>query len=321
LLLKGTPLKKIYPGMKLLLHEKAVFTWNTAPDSHQKEDVNRRLTGQIKTGWRFDTEGKVSREPADSTADNFYYLLQADSSAWENVFMRRKFRQILAGQLQSLNRMNFGFDLRQAPLGAIPYWAGFIKFMVRQNPRRQKIKFLLLPLLNPGSGFQPAGIVRGYWVNLPLICEYSQVLMLEPELNFETPLTFIKSAQQLRGNLRRLVQLGISHQCAILCETGAWDWDLEENCYQPIPLKKAQIIRGMFPREAAYSSDIQYTTIYYTHRSRPHCLIYRDEQGWDDYFKLLNRLNFFGTVIREFQRLGDKGLKLIADSFAVLKEF
>jgi hypothetical protein len=305
---QGNPHQRLYPGMRLLLHEKALFAWD---ESAGEPRGNPNMTGMIRPGWRIEPEGDLTNLAGNYDL-NWYYLLEAETEVWERILSSRKCWGKLVSHLGKRKILKFGLDFRNASPGTIFHWLDFLKFLCG-NLRLKELSFIVLPLLPEEKG--AAGQL--YWLNLPLLSKYTGLVMFEPVFNLEAPSDCEASAFNLAKTLRKLVGIGLSDKALLVSQVSGWDWNLDQNTHREVPYKEARIIRAMNYRAAGYSPS-KYTKLNYLNRGERHCLIYRDDKGWAEFFAMIVKTNLLGAVVRNFNDLGEAGSELVANTFAVL---
>ncbi|HEY8462990.1 MAG TPA: peptidoglycan-binding protein, partial [Bacillota bacterium] len=93
-------IKRIYPGMKLLLYQKALLTW----EENLKMPVTTvKVSGTVNSGLRLDSTGAINPDPVNLEPDS-YYLIQADPEIWEQCLASKKYCQKVAVKLQALQQ-------------------------------------------------------------------------------------------------------------------------------------------------------------------------------------------------------------------------
>jgi peptidoglycan hydrolase-like protein with peptidoglycan-binding domain len=318
---QGNPYKKIYPGLKMLLHQKAFFCWDT-PDRIEHNLVNgspnpspASITGLLCRGYQLETDGGLKQPALQSTkTKNFYYPIGAQGDVWPKILASSEIWPRLVTELKKMMGLKFGFDLREAPLNKIIYWKRFLKFICC-NLNLPELTFLMLPL--------PVGTKienRLYWLNIHAICAWARHIMIEPRYNMENPLQFERTAAHIFKELRHLEKAGLAEKTLIISQAAGWDWNVDRNCHKKVSYKVAKLIRAQYPRVGRYSSGSKCTMLNYLKNNEHHCLIYRDEAGWLDFFTKVIERNLAGVVITDFNHLGKSGPEIISGSFKVIEE-
>jgi LysM repeat protein len=336
---RGNPRYRLYPGMRLLLHEKALFLWDESTDkgpSHSKSGLSKparqlrdniRFTNLIRPGWSIEPNGDLAgrNDESDHEPDP-YRLIEASPEVWKTLLACKNLRTQLEDRLRKLKSIHFGLDLRAAPLNTIINWPKFIKRLCNDINRRT-IKFLILPLLPPpGHGRKKHSYTLYtheapiYWLFLPLIAKFAELLIFELPLNTENPLSYVNSAAELPQALLQLGNYQLNHKSLLMITPDCWDWNLELHSNQEFPYAKAKIIRAVNPDTTTYSAAGKLTTVHYTSRRQAHCLVYRDIQGFRELFALINKVNLLGLTLRNFEVLGKAGIEVILNSCTVLTE-
>jgi peptidoglycan hydrolase-like protein with peptidoglycan-binding domain len=332
---QGNPKSRLYPGMRLLLHEKALFLWDepaTQAAAHSKDSNlskrdrhlrnNIQFTGLIRPGWLIEPNGDLTcLEGEPGSERDSYQIIEAPPEVWKALFTSKALRAKLGNRLRKLYPMRFGFDLRAAPLNTIINWPKFIKSLYNDMNRRA-IKFLILPLLPPpGHGREKHPYTHEssiYWIYLPLLSEFAELLVFEQLIDTQNPLSYENSAAGLPQTLLQLGNLQLNHKSLLLITPDCWDWNLELASGQAFLYPKAKMIRAVNLHTTTYSTASKLTTIHYTSRRQAHCLIYRDIQGLEELFTLINKANLLGLTLRNFEVLGKSGVEVILKNCTVL---
>lgn len=340
---RGNPGKRLYPGMRLLLHEKALFLWDesttqtfsktfskiTSPSKDGLSKSERQLRNNIKVthlirpSLLIEPNGDLICRDGESECErNAYRIIEAPPEVWKALLASQILQTKLGCQLRKLKPYHFGLDLRTAPLNTIVNWPKFMKSLCGINHRA--IGFLILPLL------PPQGLPRKkrpytheapiYWLSLPLVAKFTELLIFAPLLDTENPLSYEKSAAKLPEALLQLGNRQLNHKSLLLVSPDCWDWNLDLHTGQAFPYSKAKMIRAVNPQAAKYSTADKLTTMHYVSHRQSHCLVYRDIQGFGELFALIKKTNLLGLVIRDFEVLGKAGIEIILNSWAVLPE-
>jgi hypothetical protein len=300
------PQKRIYPGMKLLLHEKTFLVWESPGVSIN----NLEVTGYIQDAWHIDGEGTLHPLVNDDDSGS-YHLISAEPEIWETLLHTHKSRRNLIKELNKLKGVRFGFDLRKASLNNVGI--KFIKVICR-NFKLQKFAFLLLPLTLKNQGFME----EVFWLNLLQFKGFADLLLLQPIFDLTDPDSFETSAVKMFHSLKRLSSQGFSHKIITVLETGGWDWNLESGEVKQVTYKKAKVIHAMNSRTAKYSEKSKCTFIHYLSRGERHALVYREREGWLAVFKIIKQQNLLGVAVTNFTELGKTGKDIVENSFAVM---
>lgn len=333
---RGNPGKRLYPGMRLLLHEKALFVWDKTPaktgssstggSSKSKNQLlsDLKVTQIIQPGFLIEESGTlICRAGEPVTGSDAYQLIEAQPEVWNGLFSSKERRTKLSHQLHGIKSLKFGFDLRAAPLNTIFYWPKFLKSLCN-HLSTNRIHFLVLPLLPKNTRrLEPhseTAAVPLYWLYLPDIAQFARLLIFEPLFNPANPSSYENSAAALPQTLVQLTNQQLNTRSLLMVTADCRDWNQDLNSSQAIPYQKAKMIQAMNPRSTQYSVTSKLTMVNYFSHRQPHCLIYRDIQGFKDLFTLVNQVNLLGLVVRHFELPGQAGVQAILDSFAVLPE-
>ncbi|TCL63759.1 putative peptidoglycan binding protein [Hydrogenispora ethanolica] len=306
---QGRPEHRIYPGMKLILNEKAVFLWE--PGGVPRDAVSDvAATGMIRADLHFATDLELAFP--ENWDPQLYHLVEADTDSWSLLLASPKQWRRWCAPLQLRAGLKWGLDLRSAPMDAIFQWVEFVKYLrIHARP----IDLAVLPLRMPSGSTVYDQLL---WLNLPLLAKNSKWIIWEPVLNQDSPQLFYETAAQTRKAMKSLLQLGLAGRSLWLGEVCAWDWNLDQSTVTKIAYREARMIRAMNHRASQSWSDVGFTRVNYQRRREPHCLIYRDETDWASFLKLVLQYQLFGVVLRNFAQLGQVGEERIAATFAVL---
>lgn len=334
---QGNPKYRLYPGMRLLLHEKALFLWDESTiksTAHSKDSGlskperqlqnNIQFTGIIQPGWLIEPTGGVICQDCEPGSEREpYRTIDASPEVWKALFASKTLRANLGNRLRKLYPIRFGLDLRAAPLNTIINWPKFIKLLCSEMNRRT-IKFLIIPLLPlSGHGREKHPYTHEssiYWLMLPLIAKFAELVIFEQLIDTKNPLSYESSVAKLPQTLLQLVNRQLNHKSLLLITPDCRDWNLELGSNQAFPYPKAKMIRAVNSRAATYSATSKLTTVHYTNRRQAHCLIYRDNQGFGELFTLINKANLLGLALRNFEVLGKSGVEVIHNYCTVLPE-
>jgi LysM repeat protein len=308
---QANPNKTIYPGLKILLHEKAFFCWD-APDN---KPCQLPVTGLLSSDYQMEPNGELALLTKEMPDQNIYHLIGANRDVWMEVLSSPKIWVRLLVELKKIETTKFGFDLREAPLERIIRWVDFLKF-INRNLKLKEMRLLVIPFL-PTDGKLENQL---YWLNLPKISVLARFIMIEPVYSMETPLLFESSSVRVFKDLGHLAKLGLADKIFLVGPVEGWDWNLDQKCHQKLPYKVSRLIRAQYFRAAQYSSESKFSILYYLKHNERHCLVYRDETGWLDFLERITKLNLSGVVFRNFKDLGKAGPEIIAGSFKILPE-
>ncbi len=312
---QGDPHKKIYPGLKMLLHEKILLSW----ESSGLQPLTFPVTGMVNADYEMDMESdslSISRFQNDVQVPEsiVYHVISSTREVWNQVLTAPKLWDSLVKQLTALKNLKFGFDLREAPIEKFPRWKDLLHFIHRKLDI-SSLEFQVLPLLPVQKKFEN----RLYWVNLPMIGSYTKYILLDPVYTTESPDLFQESAAAIYKAIAGVIKTGLTEKIILVCQTSGWSWNLDQNFVERIPYKVAQLLRGQYANIQHLVRPKLSRIDYRKHQERC-CLIYRDEDGWREFLNHTIQLNFAGVVMVDFQSLGKTGPEIIAGSFKVQKE-
>lgn len=302
-------LKRIYPGMKLLLYQKAFFTWEEAKKSGNP--LTTKVTGMINSQLQIDDAGEINPKPTELNPDP-YYLIQVGSGVWEQCLKSKQFCQRVAVNLKALSSYKWGLDLRAAPFDAYPNWSNLFRLLLKTNVARQ-VAFVLLPLDLTKK------VKNRFWLNLEALGSCVRLIMVEPLLEAGTVEAFSSAARQWERFLPSFARLGVSHRVLLVVTPHGWNWTVDEGLRQ-LSYKEVKLIRAMHSRVNEQLLPAQFHQLDYLGQGKQQSLVYRDFPAWKVLLIQVVRYNFAGIVIKDFSELGTAGPELIAGSFAVLPE-
>jgi hypothetical protein len=310
---QGDPHKKIYPGLKMLLHEKVFLSW----DFPCPEIINFPVTGTICTDYQMKMDGDsifiASFQNNTQTPESLlYHVIGSSEEAWVKVLSSPKLWAGIADQLKSLKKIKFGFDLREVPTEKFPRWGDFLKLICR-TLEISELEFQVLPLLPVKRKLEN----RLYWSNLPILSSFTKYVLLEPAYNIESPDIFLESVIASHSDIAKIIKLGLAEKVILVCRTNGWNWNLDQNCFEPVSFKVAQLLRGQYLKRVQHSMGSKLSRIDYQKHHQHYCLIYRDEEGWREFLNRMIALNLAGIVMVNFKDLGKAGPNIITGSFKV----
>lgn len=308
---RNNPRNGIYPGMQLVVYEKALLVW----DQSYNGVYGCNISGWIRSDWRLDKDFKLNscgEEPVQSEA---WHLIGAESAVWLEILTTQKAWPTLAQMLKGFRGLQFGLDLRELPVNRFSQAARFIRFLTARFGL-QTLPFLALPLIQADLG----GLRHGsrYWENLAGLAHLARWILLEPMADHATPERFLATSAASLRELRLLSRFGLNGKTLLICTTDGRDWEEDSGASRWVHFKKGRILHAMNPRSVTYDSEALLSVAHYIADRRRHCLIYRDAGGWGELLRLVKRRMILGVVIRDFNHLGNLGPQLIADAFAVL---
>ncbi len=310
---QGNPHKKIYPGLKMLLHEKVFLSW----DSPSPQTVAFPATGTICTDYQMGMDGEsifLTRLQNDirTPESRLYHVISSTREVWITVLSTPKLWAGFTKQLEILKKLKFGFDFREAPMEKFSRWGNFLQFVCRKL-EISELEFQVLPLL-PVKGKLENHL---YWVNLPQISSYTKYILLEPVYNTESPELFEESAAAIYKDIAEIVKIGLAEKGILVCQTSGWNWNLDQNHFEKFSYKVAKLLRGQHTRKIQHSIGSKFSCLHYLRHHEHCCLIYRDEEGLREFLNRTLALSLAGVVIVNFKDLGKAGLGIITGSFKI----
>ena len=305
---QGNPQRKIYPGMKILLKQKAVFCSG-------KRTVAFPASAYWEVGWELASDGDIVRIK-NTEAGESYQTIIAQPDTWEKILSSRSCWEKIGANLKRANEKRWGIDFRNAPLETVFRWRDLLQYICKVISIKQ-VPLILLPLLNEGKAIKN----RLYWLNFSQISDLAGLVLVEPLISLESPLAFLQSNLNLGKTLQKLIRLNLGSKVLLMGRVGGWDWNLDQGCQcRPVSFREGRIVAAMNHRSVKYNPDTTYTVIDYIRRQERHCLIFRDQQGWLDWIKMGLKSNLSGFAIHDSKDLGKFGRELINGSFGVLAE-
>lgn len=304
---QGNPQRKIYPGMKLLLNRKAVLCSGKTTESFP-------ATTCLEVGWELTDDGELVRLNNPNGAKTFQTVV-AQPETWKKVLSSHRNWKKIAANLKR-EPGYWGIDFRNAPLETIFHWNDFLDSLSESLLTKQ-ILFIVIPMLDDGRGLQN----RLYWLNLPRISNFAKLLLIEPLTVLDSPLAFIKSQTPFTRTLRKLIRHNLGSKTLLIGSVGGWDWNLDQadQCRR-VSYREGRLLAAMNHRSVKYNPETTDTVVDYLRRGERHCLIFRDQQGWNNWIKIGLKFNLLGFVIHDSKDLGKFGSELIVGSFGVLPE-
>ncbi|MGE5604150.1 MAG: hypothetical protein ACM3YE_00475, partial [Bacteroidota bacterium] len=245
-----------------------------------------------------------------------YQTVVARSETWEKILNSRVYWEKISSNLKRASEKHWGIDFRNAPLKTVFRWRDFLQYICKVISKKQ-IPLILVPMLDEKKTIEN----RLYWLNLPQISDFAELIFIEPLICLDSPLSFSQSNLNLSKNLQKLVRLNLGSKAILMGRVGGWDWNLDQDCQcRPVSFREGRILAAMNHRSVKYNRDTTDTVIEYMRRQERHCLIFRDQQGWQDWIKIGLKSNLLGFAIHDPKDLGKFGSELISGSFGVLSE-
>lgn len=311
---QGDPHKKIYPGLKMLLHEKILLRW----ESSGIQPLTFPVTGMVYADYEMELESNSLsinryREDSQMPGSTVYHVIGSTQEVWNQVLTSPGLWDGLVKKLTALKNLKLGFDLREVPIGKFPRWRELLHFIHRKLDI-SLLEFQVLPLPPIQKKFEN----RLYWVNLPLLGSYSKYFLMEPVYKTESPDLFQESAAATYKAIAGIIKTGLTEKVILVCQTNGWNWNLNQNFVERIPYKVARVLRGQYGN-IQHLMDSKLSRIDYRKHQEACCLIYRDEEGWREFINHMIQRNFAGVAMVDFQNLGKAGPEIIADLFKVQK--
>jgi LysM repeat protein len=300
-----TTVKDIYPGKKLLLFKKSFFIWE---DRATVPREGLTFSGRIRSGIRLNRDGTIdwsAIEPESHT----YFLLSGESEVWEEGLTSRKWQRKLASAVKLL-RLRYGWDFRNAPSNLTASWEVFLKTQLRFRGGHP-FDLVLLPFPVTATGYDHR-LLR----LISVIGPYARMILVEPRLEDQSPDLLKAAAAYLEKAMPQFSRWGAEREILWVDSPQGWNWS-EDKPPERVSFREIKIIRAMHSQPGEYCKASRLCALNYLKQGKRQTLIYRDLRSWSDLLQRLNRYNFGGVVIRDFQQLGSAGPELIAAGFAV----
>lgn len=300
---QGHPRKKLFPGMKLMLSEKALFDWretqSVTPSPlfsatfHVRVEIT--LTGQMESREEFSKDG--------------FHVIGATGEVWETVLVRRACQHQLIADLKKLSGVKFGLDLRDIPPELQTFQGKFLRTVLKGLNKRQ-FDFLVVRANPSLKQFKN----RIFLMELGELSSYGRWLLVEPPLFLgnEDVETIMETYWRLLPKLNQ----GTMHRIFPMVATNGWECGGTEG--RTVSYRESKILRALHFRSARYLPGIFYTRVEWVQSGENRRLYYRDNQGWVDYFDYLKRYHFPGTVICQPAALENTLAQLVPNAFAVM---
>lgn len=303
---QGNPRKKIFPGMKLLLHEKALFAWCDKGTGRTLTS----LTGSIISWGMITSEGRLDLDlnlEADLKKD--YLVIGAEKEVWEKVVASKSSKKHLLTNLKKIANYNWGLDLRNMPVETIGKWKLFLKEFLLSEGRAQ-LFFLIVSLTlserdsTKNHKFQP----------LSGLSPYTRWLMVEPQ--FGEDLAAFKSYWHAYFKILPVLNRDSQYKILPVYSTHGWEW--HDTVLRQVTSKEAKLIGALNYRSANYDRELMFMRVNYCKKGEDYQLYYRDRQGWNDLFHHIVKNDYPGIVFRRFEMPSEELGGLLADAFGVL---
>ncbi len=305
---QGNPQRKIFPGMKLILNQKAVICSG-------KRAAGFPETAFLEVGWEItDDVGLVQINKMQG--EESYRTVIAQPGTWEKILLSHNLWEKFGADLKRECGSSWGIDLRNVPLETIFRWRDLLHYLCKAISIKQ-IPLILIPMSTEEKTIKN----RLYWANLPQISNFAKLIVVEPLVVLDSPSTFLKSNIHIERTLRKLIHHSLSSKALLMGSVGGWEWNIDQGqpC-RPVSFREARILAAMNHRSVKYDPDTTYTKVDYMRRRERYCIVFRDQQGWLDWVKIGIKSNLLGFVIHNPKDLGRFGCELINGSFGVLSE-
>lgn len=305
---QGNPERKIYPGMKLLLNQKVVLCSGKRAEGFP-------ATAGLDIGWEINANSEVVRIEKTNGAGTFE-TLSAQPEVWSKVLASDKDWGKIAFTFKRWPPQSWGINFSNAPMETIFRWQDLLHYLCNALAIKQ-IPLLVIPFPVADKALQN----KIFRINLFKLSKLVKLLIIEPSYVMESPETFLQSGTNLIGALRKMINYNIGMKTLLMGRVGGWDWNLDQGgrCRQ-VSFREARLLAAMNYRFVKYSRDSFLTIVEYLRHQERHCLIFRDQQGWQDWIKIGARFNLLGFTIQDGQDLGKFGSELVTRSFRVIPE-
>lgn len=305
---QGNPQRKIYPGMKLLLNQKVLLCSGKRTESFP-------ATAGLDAGWEIDANGELIKIENSGGSGTFQTLF-AQPEVWKKILSSHKNWRRIAVNLKRWPPKHWGIDFRNAPLETLFRWKDLLHCLCETLSIKQ-IPLIIITLLGDLRNLPN----RLFWLNLPKISDLTKILLIEPFSVLDSPLMFLQSGINLKRVLRKIIRYNIGPKTLLMGGVGGFDWNLDQgNQCRTVSFREARLLAAMNHRMVKYNQDTNDTIVDYLRHHERHCLIFRDQQGWNDWIKIGLKFNLLGYAIHDAKDLGRFGNELIHGSFGIIPE-
>jgi len=298
---QGNPRKKLFPGMKLMLSEKALFAWEDVPSTSPFFSATFHSWAEITSTGQLDCKEVVSEES--------YHGIGADGEVWEAILTKRSCQRRLIASLKTLPGIKYGLDLRNIP----QEWRGLqSKFLstVLKGLNKGQFDFLVITVVPDLKRLNN----RIAFAELAEICSYGRWILAEPPICRDNQ--DIEAVLKAYWRLLPKLNQATMHRVFPMVVTNGWEWGGAEGRH--VSFRECKILRALHYRSARYFPELFLTRVEWTQQGENRKLYYRDNQGWVDYFDYLKRHHFPGTVICRPTPLENTLSQLVPHAFAVM---
>lgn len=134
---QGNPRKKLFPGMKLMLSEKALFAWEETPSNASSP----LFTATFYAWAEIALTGQL--ESQEVVLKDGYHGIGASGEVWEAILTNRSCQQRLIADLKKMPGVKFGLDLRNIPPALQTFRSKFLRSVLKGINKRQ-LDFLVI---------------------------------------------------------------------------------------------------------------------------------------------------------------------------------
>ncbi|HOP74170.1 MAG TPA: peptidoglycan-binding domain-containing protein [Bacillota bacterium] len=300
---QGNPRKKLFPGMKLMLSEKALFAWEETPSNASSP----LFTATFYAWAEIALTGQL--ESQEVVLKDGYHGIGASGEVWEAILTNRSCQQRLIADLKKMPGVKFGLDLRNIPPALQTFRSKFLRSVLKGINKRQ-LDFLVITA-DPDLRRLKKPIS---FSELEEVSSYGRWVLVEPQFSLGNQEVegLLKVYWQLLPKLNRITM----HRIFPMVSTNGWEWSGQER--RCVSYRECKILRALYYRSSRYLPEIFCTRVDWVQQGESRHLYYRDNQGWVDYLDYLKRYHFPGTVICQPSVMENTLSQLVPNVFAML---
>lgn len=303
---QGSPRKRIFPGMKLLLPEKILLTWQC----QRIKWIPVLSSGNLVPGGMMTSEGKLDLdENYDVALKTDYLVIDVRSEVFEKVVTSKSLKKGLLNEFKKMAKFKWGLDLRNIPLNQLGKWRSLLKELLAVSGR-SKLIFVIVSI--PLTKINQFGkyIIQ----ELSGLFPYVRWMMVEPRFDGEAT----AFSAYWHACFKILPQLNRDSQYTVfpVFSDQAWQW--HDTALYRLSWKEARLLGAQNYRSASYDRESMCTRVNYCKKGEEYQLCYRDIQGWKDLFDHIVKNDYPGLLLECSEIPTCELQRLLADAFKVL---